>query len=292
MDRVSSNHRSSGRLDNLRPFSSRPEPMTCDACDGLGMTSCDYCQGEGFVDFGEKAHRFYEEFKDEQMVLPKHVMGNTYHCPFCGGLQKERCVKCLGIGELVDTEAERVPGAAASAFKDDMWREFDLDDMLKAEGDPDVQMGQDGLMIVRAKSKKGRPRKSQKQANIKTSAAPPPDDKPGKKAGVEEGGRTEGKVKAVVKRRRGRPRKKKVSDALGDADAPSQDDDASQQVKGKNVRIATKRVVGPSTDFLNITDYQVGRKLREQGIIPSSRRSGANDDADSLSGNDGPTASD
>lgn len=265
MTHISSNHRTSARLENLRPYSSRPDPIQCDACKGEGMTVCSFCAGEGFCDFGEGAHLFHERFDKDEMILPKHVMGNMYHCPYCGGLQQERCVKCLGVGVLQDENAERLAGAARKPIKDDMWRALDMDEIL--DEDPDrIEVGLDGLVIMRAKTRKRSGKKASVLKDSRSGAAA----KDGMTADAV--GDSEADQPVVEKPKRGRPRKKRAIPNLEliNTDGEVGDDGVEATIKRGKVRATSKRVNGPSTDFLNITDYQLGRKLQKQKIIPAN----------------------
>lgn len=167
---LSARNRMSSRWDNLRPFALQADAVVCDACDGEGMTKCSYCHGEGFVDFGPDNRKFFVDFPDGDMVLPKCVTGTIFHCPLCGGFTQERCVKCLGVGELRDASSERRSGAARKMRDDKMWHVFSEEDMLAQYGDR-VEIGLDGLTIVRAKkqNRPGRPRKK-KSAELDVKA--------------------------------------------------------------------------------------------------------------------------
>lgn len=333
MAEFSSKNQKSDRLQNLRPYALRTDAVICDACNGEGMTTCSYCKGEGFVDFGEDNKRFHDDFPDGDMVLPKRVMENIYHCPMCGGLQKERCIKCLGVGELEDTETKKPKGASSSPLKDKFWERMDFEAIM-AEASDRVEVGVDGLMIMRAPARKGRSGRPRKQK------AADSEENNGTEHADESSKQTQDMVTeqmdVSLKKKRGRPRKTKIGDAsvaptneinseLGDteiqtdtsasslveretlskkkrgrprkAESPEPDFDlvpnfssieredaqlesprigrgrqpksslnkskssVAQRTTGS--RFAKKEDEQPSTDFVNTTDYQVGRQLRK-----------------------------
>lgn len=88
-----------GGLENLRPYVAAAAAVrACTPCDGTGMAVCSYCKGAGFVRLGGRpgARVFSITHNQSMAVLPTHVMGDTFHCPLCGGLRRERCVRCAG----------------------------------------------------------------------------------------------------------------------------------------------------------------------------------------------------
>lgn len=250
-------HRSTTRLKNLRPFRLRDEAENkCAECKGTGMTKCEYCKGEGFVDLGEKAERFQSEFGDNILSMPKRVTGNIYHCPLCGGLQEERCVKCFGSGVSPKRE-ERQEGEAGEVIGDRAWQTFDVDELLREEADR-IEIGLDGTIILRAHKPKRTGRGGRKAVESKVRAA-------------EEKQVTEN-TEPAVKRKRGRPRKipkVDVDNIVQDADIA---ETAIQKVATpKRMVVPTGRSVPRSTDFVNTTDYKVGRKLRKQRTSAEQR---------------------
>lgn len=276
----------SPRLDNLRPYKLRQKPIVCDACDGSGMVTCSYCKGEGMVDFGVDAHKFYKEFGASDMTLPKRVMGNTYLCPFCGCLTEERCEKCLGSGELEVDGQERQPYAAREDYRNHVWSEINMEQVL-AEQEGEIEYGYDGLIVVRAKTRKGKggrkPKKKPEEEKVES----------GVKGAVLE------TTDPLQKKKRGRPPKKTKEAATSQpvGDSPLISDTRSLVTsKDAKVREVKQHAHGPSTDFVNTTDYRVGRRLRgrktilsdpfENGYIVSSNSSlesnenGDNDNGD------------
>lgn len=276
----SSIHRENDRLNNLKPFKTRKESeITCDTCSGTGMVTCPYCKGEGFVDLGPNGEKFKPKFRNNTFTMPKHVMGNIYHCPLCGGLQRERCEYCLGSGDLTK-EDELLPGSSSVPRGNAAYKPFDMDEFI-AENAERIEIGLDGLVIMRAK----------KRTRKKSSTS----------------------SKSTTPKRRGRPPKVKPSDDLdGDVLGDSlSDDDVSpggfpwgpeDQDKsyidrpGEEALITSKGIPGinrplsRTTDFVNTTDYQVGQKLRSQKThrspapnvdSMSNEQSGSNDSRES-----------
>lgn len=272
-DQLSSMHRSTARLDNLRPFRLREEARDeCDACSGTGMTACEYCNGEGFVDLGENAEKFDGNFKGNELSMPKHVTGNIYHCPLCGGLQEERCVKCFGLG--VDPQRnQRQEGEAEEDMNERAWQEFDFEELLKQEGDR-IEVGLDGTIILRAKKPKRTGRKPRKgvASNEKTAVAKL--DEEGSKL----------KKQASAKRKRGRPPKSPKRNVNLDYNPETGDEESSAETPPSSqtqprLLVPRGRTVGKSTDFVNTTDYKVGRQLRTEPSAAQRRQKLFSDDA-------------
>ncbi|PXF48567.1 hypothetical protein BWQ96_01736 [Gracilariopsis chorda] len=264
--RFASTHRSSGRLANLKPFKLREDDKkTCSDCEGTGMVTCEYCEGEGFVDFGKNAHKFYEEFEEGTMLLPKHVMGNIYHCPYCGGLTRERCVPCLGSG-VIEEANSRKRGASRTPINNFAWEEFDIEELIEREKDR-VEIGLDGTVVMRARKRKSR-----------------------KKKGVAE----HGKHETDMRERKAKRQAQRRLDS-GGSDQDTEDEGLKSNLTPKkysdisrnHALAATRgvmetpesinsskyrpfRATGRTTDFLNITDYQVGQALRSHDQIPFS----------------------
>lgn len=243
-------HRSSGRLNNLRPYTKQRErEVECVTCKGTGMVRCAYCKGEGFVDLGENGEKFDPVFENNYLTLPKKVMGSTYHCPLCGGLTEERCEQCFGtgkksVGERAMFEARDLHGGSMSA-------EFDLDEFFEAEKDR-IEIGLDGTVVLRARKVKKTGRKPKKS-----------------KADVED---KKDEKQTNVKKKRGRPRKAKSPkgevqprpevDLTKAPPLPNVDRNMSD--KSKRVLIPTNNRTKRSTDFVNTTNYKVGRTLISQ----------------------------
>lgn len=250
-DLFASMHRSSDKLDNLRPFALREKrEVDCATCGGKGMVRCAYCKGDGFVDLGENGEKFEAVFENNVLTMPKKVMGSTYHCPLCGGLTEERCEQCFGTGK--ESDGDRVSFEAKKAHSGVATEEFDLDAFLKAE-EGRVEVGLDGLIIVRAKraGRSGRkPKKSKVEAKQKEE---------------EQGGER-------VKKRRGRPPKTKSTkvemqprkklDLTRAAPSPKVAEGSGST--GRRFVIPTDGRWRESTDFVNTTSYKVGRTLRSE----------------------------
>lgn len=249
----------SRRLDNLRPFKNRAKPVACDACNSTGMVTCSYCKGEGMVDFGEDAHKFYKEFRGTRMQLTKKVMGNVYLCPYCGGLMEERCEKCLGLGDLVDEDQEREPYAAREDYRTNVWSQLNIEKIL-SEREGEIEYGKDGIIVVRAKTRKGKggrkPKKGQKEYDAEELGD----------ASLEMEG-----VQEAPKKKRGRPRKQKAEADDGGQETSdgtmANDSKPVVTTRDSKVRAVKEQKQGPSTDFVNTTDYRVGRRLRRRKTI-------------------------
>lgn len=281
-EQFSSTHRASGRLENLKPYTQRKlDEHICEKCEGKGMTKCDYCKGMGFVDLGEGGKDFEYKFKNvEFFVMPTHVMGNIYHCPLCGGLQKERCDACEGTGEITNPSGKRSAGASRKRNVERAWETFDVDEFVEEEKER-VEVGVNGTIILRAKKRGPRKKKAGgTKAEAKARAVALADAQAAADAARQTG---------PVKRKRGRPRKTVVESA----DTSSEAVDYAKNVryapdlsklggrrkddgvmgKGRANGRANGRALVPrqridrrtgqrSTDFVNTTDYQVGRGLR------------------------------
>lgn len=241
-DQLSSMHRSGDRLGNLRPFQLRDEGVSdCLTCDGDGMVVCSYCKGDGFVDLGEGGKDFTGFIDGMEVELPKHVMGTTFHCPLCGGLRKERCVKCLGTGTLRE---RKKPAGAASEEDFHAWKAFDLEKLLEKEADR-IEIGLDGAIILRARRRK---RKSRKV------------DEKEKKSKDE--GREHSDVTVAKGKGKGKP-KTRGSRKAGDAIKEDGSNSTDESVVAPRVMFPRARSVARSTDFVHTTDYKVGRHLQK-----------------------------
>lgn len=250
ISRVESSHRASKRLDNLKPYKlRRKEENVCETCSGRGMTICDYCKGEGFVDLGENGEKFESIIGDNEVLMPKHVMGSIYHCPICGGLQEERCVVCFGTGEDPTVDKGNQPrGASASERTGQAWKLFDMSLLSQDEQDR-IEVGSDGIIILRA-------RKRKKRAPNRTKVT-------GKNAKVDSANTPEDRSKE----------EEKLSDIISEVPHITSVDDLDdvamrtanvQSASARRLASKTSRYVGRSTDFVNTTDYQVGKRLQEQ----------------------------
>lgn len=207
-------HRSSGREDNLKPFQKRKLVQgVCETCQGNGMTVCEYCEGQGYVDLGKDACRFHERFGDHVVMKPTHVMGTIYFCPLCGGLQKERCVGCLGTGIVDSEEGEKVEGAADNVRSGLAIGGWSFEQVMIREKDR-IEIGVDGTIILRAKTRNRKKKKIQEKKILQEGTA------------------------NVVK------------------------DDVSLSPSKR--KVIENRNVKKTTDFVNTTDYQVGRRLRKR----------------------------
>lgn len=244
VDLFASMHRSSDKLRNLRPFKLREEKEeVCESCGGKGMTTCPYCKGEGFVDLGENGEKFQPEFENNILTMPRKVMGSIYHCPLCGGLREERCVTCFGSGK-VRTGGEEVEKYEAERSLEDVEIEaFDFDSLLEKAKDR-IEVGADGVIVMRAKKVKRTGRRGKKDKST---------------------GEADSK-----KRRKGRPSKTTAEGKLEEEGIVGNEADLSKlAAEVKNATSTRKRrplrkvekMVGKSTDFVNTTDYKVGRRL-------------------------------
>lgn len=269
---VASTHRQSNRERNLKPFASRRAPKKCKQCSTTGMITCSYCKGEGFVDLGEDAAKFYEDFPDESISLPPKATGNIYHCPLCGGLKEERCDRCFGTGFLED--AEKQPKDAAAKDMDGAWKPFDMDKFLMDNADH-IEIGLDGTIILRKQERRGRKKKVQ-QAEAKDSDKNEDkvDDDSSKKSLSQPDTNVtmlQSQISAAspvtepVKRKRGRPRKRPISE--NDVALPPPTQSASKPEVAVNPALLKRSSSLSRTDFVNTTDYQVGRKLRSQETV-------------------------
>lgn len=280
---VSSGHRTSDREDNLKPFKAREEGVEiCDSCKGSGMVVCDHCNGEGFVDLGKNGEKFNPVIGDCEVAMPKHVMGNIYHCPLCGGLQRERCVSCLGTGEKMSqpdngTADSRPPSQSRA------WEHFDSDRFLRENADR-VEIGVDGTIIMRAKKRKKRSKKSKSPETV-------PVEVTGGVEGQELAPTTEYSVEdnevestsfgigldglndylskmfvdknSVVEFPTKPVSVPDFSKGSGEARRSPQKK-AELFAAAQRLRAARNRSMMRSTDFVNTTDYQMGQRLRKQ----------------------------
>ena len=246
-DENTSMHRQSNRLENLKPFKKRKESqILCEQCNGEGSLTCRYCKGEGFLDLGPEGRDFQRNYMGKVFSeLPKHVMGTYYYCPVCDGTLKEKCDKCDGKGDIT-TDDDLKPGASRTPRKNKATKVFDMEEFI-AENADRIDIGLDGLVFLRAKPREGR--------------TPSPS--------------------RVGKRKRGRPRKQSPTDLDDDEDAVTFNvrsvDRSTAEAQEEFMRSAGGETLSPSkgspgitrpssrtTDFVNTTDYQVGRKLRRQ----------------------------
>lgn len=265
IDRYLSTYRRTAQDENLRPFREREQAaQRCGTCGGEGEVKCEYCGGWGFLQFGGNSGREFEaEFQGWTLEPPKHVVGNYYHCPLCGGRCKTRCEECAGTGskdglrlllegkstEFVDGVAPRYAakgGCAATATE-----AFDFDAFVE-EHKENVEWTHDGLLILRAGKRRGGALGAKHSTvggpQAQDVAGPQPEPPPqstAEKAGV--GYRT--------RRKRGRPRKE-------DAARPSLGSER-RGTEGASSGDARRRARSNrrSTDFLNTTDFQMGQKL-------------------------------
>eukprot|EP00177_Eucheuma_denticulatum_P003285 GFKZ01005934.1.p1 GENE.GFKZ01005934.1~~GFKZ01005934.1.p1 ORF type:complete len:453 (-),score=97.16 GFKZ01005934.1:1137-2495(-) len=244
VDLFASMHRNTEKLRNLRPFKLREEKEEeCSSCGGTGMTTCPYCKGEGFVDLGENGEKFEPKFENNTFTMPKKVMGSIYHCPLCGGLKEERCISCFGSGKVRVGEEQVGKYEAEKSFDDVEIEAFDFDSLIENAKDR-IEVGADGVIVMRARKVKRTGRR------------------PKKNKGTVEVEKT--------KRRRGRPCKTRQEGNLegeriveNDAElsrlAAEVKDATSTRRRGPVKKMATR--VGKTTDFVNTTDYKVGRRL-------------------------------
>ncbi|GJQ09996.1 hypothetical protein GpartN1_g1787.t1 [Galdieria partita] len=97
----------------MKPFTNTSKnSLLCERCEGIGMMTCEYCHGQGFVRFGP-GNNFRIRYRQIEVVLPRRVWGDLYYCPVCGGLRRERCISCCGSGIVqnttsIPTEEERL----------------------------------------------------------------------------------------------------------------------------------------------------------------------------------------
>lgn len=226
-------HRSSGRESNLKPFQKRKVVQgVCQTCQGKGMTVCEYCKGQGFVDLGKDACKFHQKFGDNLLMKPQLVMGTIYFCPLCGGLQKERCVGCLGTGIDDPEEGEKVEGAADDVRSGMGVGGWSFEELMIREKDR-IEVGLDGTVILRAKGRKKKKKKIDEEKKV--------------------------------------------------------DDDVVNVVKNEvslspsKRRVIENRTVRKTTDFVNTTDYQVGRRLRKRQSKSKQNRDAMNKKEDQIS---------
>lgn len=263
--RFASTHRSSGRLANLKPYKLREDDKkTCGDCKGTGMVTCEYCAGEGFVDFGENAHKFYEEFEEGTMLLPKHVMGSIYHCPYCGGLTRERCVPCLGSG-IIEDEEPRKRGASRTPVNNFAWDTFDIEEFIEREKGR-VEIGLDGTIILRARKRKSGKKKVTGRETSETNLHEQKTKTPSQTTSLSAGSRRyidyEPLQSNLIPNDESfditRSQTREAKNPIG----------SREKVNSSNYPLF--RATGRTTDFLTTTNYQVGQALRSDDEIPFS----------------------
>ncbi|KAI0563029.1 hypothetical protein FGB62_47g014 [Gracilaria domingensis] len=262
-----SSHRSDPRQRNLKPFKLREdEKKGCVRCEGFGMIPCEYCEGFGFVDFGENGEKFYEEFGSHGIPLPNHVMGNMYLCPYCEGSSLKECEECSGTGSIGD-RFPRNPGASRTPVNNYATEEFNLEDFLEKEKDR-IDVGLDGTIILRA-------RKRRRARNVDLQKI------------------RDGKPKTAQNKNQPVPQERLstpvyTSQALSPAilrlrsylqkrgNVPFPDDPRRTTRDSRNFS-------SKGTDFVNTTDYKVGRSLSERKPIQFSSNESNEEDRDNAS---------
>ncbi len=252
-NRYVSTFRRSPQTNNLRPFAKRAQAQSiCSECEGVGEIKCKYCDGDGFMQL--EKDEFDPHFDGWILEPPVHVVGNYYHCPLCGGRCKTRCEGCAGSGleggmarilkGLPVDGVENLPKYAASDEAVRVATElFDMKKFLEQYKDR-VEYAPDGLIIVRAKKRRQKRRKTKKKestADQKTSAS------------------------SNLVRKRGRPRKKDVqNEQQANIDKMVQDIEYGKKLR-QNLSPGKEKYIQPksrrSTDFLNTTDFKVGKRL-------------------------------
>lgn len=155
-----------------------------------------------------------------------------------------------------------------------MWLALDMDKVMKKFGEQDVeyenngsgkgriQVGKDGLVILRAKQRKKGAGRKPKIENVEKKKA----KETKAKTSIDESS------VSVVKRKRGRPRKSSVPAdddwpmATMGTDIMAANGDELKKVKAerKGMETVDESNNEPSTDFVNTTDYQVSRELRKR----------------------------
>lgn len=261
-DQYLSDFRKSPQTKNLRPFAIRSNAQKiCAECDGIGEITCKYCNGDGFIVMDGE---FNPHFDGWVLEPPKHVVANYYHCPLCGGRRTHRCEECAGCGleggmsrlmrGLPLDGVENLPEFAASDQATRTATEmFDEDKFLEQFKDR-IEYAPNGIIIVRAKKKRSgrKPKKKEPQQQAEAKVT---------------------ELTVNGKRKRGRPRKQ-VEPKL----KPQQQKQHIEQKRaivdlenGERFREnllpgkarPTKRKSRRSTDFLNTTDFKVGKRLSD-----------------------------
>ncbi|KAK1857566.1 hypothetical protein I4F81_000182 [Pyropia yezoensis] len=276
-----------GGLENLRPYvAATAAARTCTPCDGTGMAVCSYCKGAGFVRLGGRpgARVFSITHNQSMAVLPTHVMGDTFHCPLCGGLRRERCVRCAGVGTI---EAPPKGGGAAGGGGEDAAHpatpvggptmsaastaggggtaalslgvptpvpdpHVGMEDYLASQ-DPELveRLPGEGAAIVRQSRRKrrGAGAKATAAAAAAAAAGTTPDAAAPASDADSAAGATPGAP--LLPRRRGRPRKGQEASVT----------QPLTPLPGSVAALLADR--GINTGFVNTTDFRVGRALCE-----------------------------
>ncbi|CAN8073183.1 unnamed protein product [Agarophyton chilense] len=250
-----SSHRSDRRQLNLKPFKLREdEKKVCAECEGVGMLRCEYCEGFGFVDFGENGEKFYEEFGTDNVTLPKQIMGTMYHCPSCDGSTQVECSDCSGTGSMEDL-LPRKSGASRTPVNNYAKDEFDIEKFLEEEKDR-VEIGLDGTIVLRARRRRGGKegshgvkRKSDSGRNEKQSGLQEPDRSP-----------------PINRSHRSSPAMERLRDFI-QKNKRDLFQEPSNEVNGR-----ISRAKSSGTDFINTTDFKVGRNLRNRKPIHFSSK--------------------
>jgi len=165
----------SGSYQGLLPFAAkRKDQGLCAKCLGSGMSTCEYCKGKGFVQFGP-GQNFNIRHKGTELTMPTHISGNQYYCPLCGGLRKERCLGCLGAGYVLIKDNSPITGTSKFKTVGESIAE-------RTETSPNVETTPLGAVVIKRKMRRT---KKDKKATQEGRTEPPSNGK----------------------RRRGRPRK-------------------------------------------------------------------------------------
>lgn len=260
-ERFQSTHRFAPQMNNLRPFALRNKAVkACKTCKGAGDIKCKYCKGIGFIQMD--IEKFDPHYDGWELAPPKKAVGNYYHCPLCGGRCLHRCEDCGGsgiegamdrilAGERPDA-IENVPKYAAKESFAPATEPFNMEEFLH-ENKSHIERTDDGLTIVRSQKRKRKPRSKKGKTNTDGSNL---------EAGCEAESETDAEVQQAPeksKRKRGRPPKKTIAEATASA-KPNENGNSlrrSLSPGSRGVSPTSRR----STDFLNTTDFKVGKRL-------------------------------
>jgi hypothetical protein len=239
-----SNFRRSESFKHLKPFQLKADTLQkCPTCDGTGMMQCDCCKGAGIMDeaiTGPPGTLY--KYEGGEAIVPEFsgLIGEVV-CPFCGGMTLERCLKCLGSGEIHVEGMENQPAGAAQHPGTDVAHEWaSREDFLQKYADR-IEIGVDGTTILRKKKRVRR-----KKVDIPNSTGDA--DANGSTVGEVKspaGAPASGRIETVGpycelprRRRRGRPRKGETMDdlfPLRDIGTPVQHGPTSGPLKGNSI---------------------------------------------------------
>jgi hypothetical protein len=275
-----SNFRRSESFKHLKPFQLKAETLRkCPRCDGTGMMECDCCKGAGIMDeaiTGPPGTLY--KYEGGEAIVPEFsgLIGEVV-CPFCGGMTRERCLTCLGSGEINVEGVENQPAGAAQHPGIDVAHEWaSREEFLQKYADR-IEIGVDGTTILRKKKRTRR-----KKVNI-----PSTEDADANGSTVGEvkspaGAPTSGRIEAVGaycelprRRRRGRPRKGETMDdlfPLRDIGTPVQNGPTWGPLKGNsNKTVADARGTRHGASSTEAASKTIYSKVKYDKVVASMK---------------------